>query len=284
MLIPHRFQKEVGVHLVGSALRIPNHPGLLAIFGEPGNGKTVMLREHLKLLDVEVIKLDATRLTDKFEGEPEKRIAEAYREAERMIADGCPAVIVIEDIDKVLGEHGDTEHSGNHHAVIQSLMSITDGTIRDSASHPELYVPFIATGNYDDNLYEPLRRTGRFRFFMWDPKKDERVDIIQSIFKFKHRWQAKLVERHYSDKDISYFADKVERYLSEKVAHFGCRGCIREILENDDYRSKIRQQLDSAFADVDWLEVMGIRPRIAKIQIKRKDVDYACTSTADDYE
>lgn len=241
-----------------------------------------MLREHLEGLEVKVIPLDAAKLTDKYEGEPIQRIQKVYHEAEELIAKGIRAVIVIQDIDKILEENGDTEHSGNHNAVVQEFMRITDGTVRENATHPELHVPFIATGNYGDSLYEPLRRSGRFRFFEWEPSKDERIDIIQSIFNFSERWKARLVEKRYSGKDIAFFSDMVEHHSSEMLSCYGCNGCLKEMLENDDFRREILERYTNAVSRADWLKIMGIKPKI--IKLKRKDVDDVCTCTTDDHE
>jgi SpoVK/Ycf46/Vps4 family AAA+-type ATPase len=180
--IPSRFATEVRRHLLLNYAELSGQPLILGIFGSPGQGKTYQLRGILQSSGVRHYSVNAADLESDRAGQPGKLVVSKYTEAARWIESGCPAAMIIDDIDTTVGEWAQNTGTVNHQQVLAQIMHLADqpnaidniGTVRR--------VPIFVTGNDPGKIYPPLRRPGRMSIMHWQPTDAERVDLVQAIF------------------------------------------------------------------------------------------------------
>lgn len=118
----------------------------LCLQGPPGTGKSAYARYLAERMGLEVIQRRASDLLDKYVGETEKRIAEAFAEAS---AD--EAFLVFDEADSLLADRRGAQRNWEISQVNEMLTWME--------SHP---LPFACTTNYADKLDEAVLR--RFTF------------------------------------------------------------------------------------------------------------------------
>lgn len=255
-MIPERYQNEIGLHIIGNILRIDNYPLILAIFGEPGMGKTFQLREHLKYLNIRVFSINAADLENEYAGVPAKLLREQYINASAEISNGQPAAIVIDDIDTTVGEWERNTGTVNHQEIIAFLMHLADNPNFIENIGYINRVPTFVTGNNYNLMYEPLRRPGRAKLFEWEPTEDEKIDIIVSIFKTINRGLAKKIVNKFPDKPISYFSELYATYCTKSLLKYASNASINYLLQDERYRDSLYNQYINALDDIDWYRVI----------------------------
>ncbi|MCL2105792.1 MAG: AAA family ATPase [Oscillospiraceae bacterium] len=208
--VPQRFLREIQLHLIHCTWphTIPDAPLILGIEGPPGDGKTVNAQEAIKSLGWEYIALSTSDFGSSQEAECSKKLRAKYAEASIFSQHrGKPYVLICDDIDAAIGQWGGlTQYTVNTQFITGELMhlcgknspmevetsklsidarelikvSLNDSPVSNVTTIP---VPIIFTGNDFTKLYAPLLRAGRMRKFEWIPDEDERIIIIESIFK-----------------------------------------------------------------------------------------------------
>lgn len=213
-IVSDRFKGVIYAHLVLNLQPNPlsGTPLILAIHGHPGTGKSFQLREVLCEYGVETQQLASSDFEDQFAGEPAKIIRRAYVDS-GVNANGKPRALVVNDLDAAIGQWGDlVQSTTNRQHVLGELLSICDEPT-GLDSDPTLRTPIFITANDLTKLYQPLVRTGRARFFYWEPSHAELTRIVAGIYcdSLDLKEVAELIDRVGSTR-VSDYSDLLNSY------------------------------------------------------------------------
>jgi AAA+ superfamily predicted ATPase len=147
--------------------RLPFPRGIL-LLGVPGCGKSLSAKAVAREWDLPLLRLDATRLYNKYVGETERNLHRAMRAAERV----SPAVLWIDEIEKAFAIEGSGDDGGLSLRLLGTFLSWLQ-----ERKHP---VFVVATANDITRLPPELVRKGRFDevFFVDLPGVGEREAIF----------------------------------------------------------------------------------------------------------
>lgn len=263
-MIPDRFISEINTHLLGNMLEIDDYPLILAIIGKPGMGKTWQLRQHLKLLGIEVYSISSADLESERAGAPAKLLKQQYVNASVNISKKNPPALVIDDIDTTVGEWEQNTGTVNHQGILAFLMHIADNPYYIENIGKMNRVPVFFTGNNFELLYKPLRRPGRTRRFDWEPQKEEKVEIITSyLSKITNAKDiaSKLVNS-FPDQSISFYTDFIAAQKLECLGEFANKAAFKYILSDSQYKCKLYQKYMNLWNHVDWIKIIAERHEI----------------------
>jgi len=191
--VPARFMDSVTMHLVKNAFaeqgRLRGVPLILGIWGPKGAGKSFNCELVCKALGATAVVISAGELEDESAGEPGRRIRERYRTASQTIKNsGVLSCLIINDLDAGCGRFKDTQVTVNNQIVMGTLMNLCDHPERASVGESWREdktlrrVPIIITGNDLSTLYAPLLRDGRMEKFMWEPNREEIVEMVFALY------------------------------------------------------------------------------------------------------
>lgn len=189
--VPERFKKVVVLHIIKNLLaeNPADAPLLLGIHGPSGDGKTYQCHQVLSEMGVRQFLIAGSELEDFQAGQPAAFIRARYVDAGNHIKKArelrdplLGAAVIINDFDAGVGNWGErVQYTVNRQNVIVQLMHLADyPTLLEDISVPR--VPIILTGNDFTKLYSPLVRAGRMTSFEWQPTKEEKVGIVNTIF------------------------------------------------------------------------------------------------------
>lgn len=252
MFIPVRFSQMVDAHMLGNMLDIEHYPLILAIVGRPGTGKTFQLRNYLKIIGVQSFSVSAADLESDRAGEPAKLLQQKYVEASSSISSGKPSILLIDDIDTTLGEWKNHTGTVNHQDVLAFLMHIADAPCYIENIGTLNRVPIFFTGNYFDKMYKPLIREGRANRFDWEPTREEKISIVDSIFGFKDKKIAERLIDAYPAEKLSFFSNMLVNKKIEQLVRISGDVNFGLILTKYGYRDKLYSKYCNLINDMLW--------------------------------
>ncbi len=260
-MIPDRFISQINTHLLGNMLEIDDYPLILAIIGKPGMGKTWQLRQHLKLLGIQVYSINSADLESERAGAPAKLLKQQYVDASVNISRKNPSALVIDDIDTTVGEWEQNTGTVNHQGILAFLMHIADSPYYIENIGKMNRVPVFFTGNNFELLYEPLRRPGRTRLFDWEPKKEEKVEIITSyLSKITNAKDIALeLVNSFPDQSISFYTDFFATLKLEYLMRFANKATFKYILSDSRYKYELYQKYMDLYNHTDWKKIITER-------------------------
>lgn len=210
---PHvspRFFAQVRSHLIANFAALPLRPCMMGIFGPPGEGKSLQLERSIERCNVEVVWVNAGDLESDNAGEPARILVDVLRSAASATADGEPTAVVLHDVDTTLGEWRNNTGTVNHQHLIAELMHFAD---RPTAPRfGGVRIPVFVTGNDGTKLYAPLTRARRMALFSWIPTPDEKVEIVNALFRraSSDPFGPALIGQ-FDDEAVAFFADVLSR-------------------------------------------------------------------------
>jgi hypothetical protein len=130
-----------------------------------------------------------------------------YLQASEAIKSGKPSLVLINDIDTVLGNWGSlVQYTVNRQVVFGQLMAFCDYPNSVSGQNVAR-VPIIVTGNDPATLYEPLLRPGRTRVFPWVPTPEDRCQILRPMFPEISESSLVSLITEFPDRPVSFWGD-----------------------------------------------------------------------------
>ncbi len=202
----------VGFSEEARQLNLPSPKGILLV-GVPGCGKSLCAKVIASRWKQPLVRLDASRLFDKFVGETEKN----FRKATAIVDAMAPCVFWIDEIEKIMGsvDSGADGGAGNRaFGVFLTWMQ---------EKQPGVFL--VATANDISRLPPELLRKGRFDeiFFVDLPSLAERSEIIQIQIK-RHKLKDGVI-------DASKLAAAAESFSGAEIEQFlttSLLKCLRE--------------------------------------------------------
>ena len=228
-VINARYRSAIEAHIAGNlVIRNTESPLILGVFGPPGEGKTFQLDYICRDLGLHQIIISPGELENEHAGRPAEILREAYLKAGDTNL-RVPSVLVINDIDTVLGDWGElVQYTTNRQLVYGQLQSfcdfpnlVLDTTVRRT--------PIIITGNNPSILYRPLLRPGRMRLVEWVPSFDEKVAIVSGIFPSISLVTMKGLVSEYSERSIAFWADVAATCWEISVSKWLLRENVRSL-------------------------------------------------------
>lgn len=134
-------------------LGIKPHKGIL-LFGEPGNGKTMIAKAIANEIKAHFIPISGPELLSKWHGESEERLREKFIEARKK----QPSIIFFDEIDSIAQRRTDSDSGRLDSKFVNQLLTLMDGM--------ETYgnVSVLASTNRPELLDQALLRPGRFDY------------------------------------------------------------------------------------------------------------------------
>ncbi|MFK4088285.1 AAA family ATPase [Kribbella sp. NPDC020789] len=206
-IIDPAFTEVVRNHLIGNlAVRNTESPLVLAIFGPPGEGKTFQTEAICADLGVRTFVISPGELESENAGHPGQIIRQQYLAAGN-VQGRSPGVLVINDIDTVLGDWGQlVQYTVNRQIVYGQLMALCDFP-QEVAGMETRRVPIVLTGNDPSIIYQPLLRPGRARVFRWQPTTRQRLPVVSSILPWLRESEAAGLLEEFPHQPISFWSD-----------------------------------------------------------------------------
>ncbi|MFC9688279.1 AAA family ATPase [Kribbella sp. NPDC056951] len=206
-IIDPGFTEVVRNHLIGNlAVRNTESPLILAIFGPPGEGKTFQTEAICADLGVRTFVISPGELESENAGHPGQIIRQQYLAAGNNQA-RSPGVLVINDVDTVLGDWGQlVQYTVNRQIVYGQLMALCDFPL-EVAGMATRRVPIVLTGNDPSIIYPPLLRPGRARVFRWEPSVHQRLPVVASILPWLREPEAFGLLEEFPHQSISFWSD-----------------------------------------------------------------------------
>lgn len=256
LVIPDRFIQQIDAHILGNMLNIDEYPLIMAIIGEPGMGKTYQLRKYLEAIGIDIVSVSAADLESDRAGEPAKLLQQKYIEASSSVSKHNPSIMLIDDVDTTLGEWKKNTGTVNHQDILAFLMHIADNPHYIENVGPVNRVPIFFTGNNFELLYKPLVRNGRAIRFDWEPSREEKIEIIRSIFSFEDSKKAEILVDAYPEKEISFFSNMLASESIARLAAIAKNVVFEYILTDKDYKNGLLDKYYKERQQIDWDSIL----------------------------
>lgn len=260
-VLDRQLELEILSHLVVNRRKnVPATGGnlILAVEGRPGEGKTFHCKTVLGRAGVSAVRFQLSEFESQSAGVPAVKLVEAYLEASEAIAAGTESALLIEDMDLALGparraaRREIVQYTMNRDLVVGAVMSLCDSPLlvdvpdeskRDDHGGRVLTrrVPIIITGNDFSNSYPALLRPGRARHLRWEPARETRLAVVQSLFESLGADEVEELVGKYRNAPIAFWAsvaDELERdLLRERIGDSldaDSDITLTELIEDDD--------------------------------------------------
>jgi SpoVK/Ycf46/Vps4 family AAA+-type ATPase len=139
--------------------------GLSALFsGPPGTGKTMVAGIMARELDMELFRIDLSRVVSKWIGETEKNLGKVFDEASL-----SHAIILFDEADSLFAKRTEVKSSVDRYANLEVNYLLQRMEAYEGVS--------ILTTNYDENLDEAFKRRLNFRIEFPFPDIDAREKL-----------------------------------------------------------------------------------------------------------
>lgn len=132
------------------------------LFGSPGNGKTYLAEALAGELGIPFLTVSIARLQSMWIGQTTERVVEAFTSA----AAQAPCVLLLDEIDAVLGDRGGMQDAASETPKLVNALLTELSSIRGKG------VVVMAATNYPDRLDAAGRREGRFDVKLEIPAPD----------------------------------------------------------------------------------------------------------------
>lgn len=152
-------------------------PAGALLWGPPGCGKTLVAQAVANEAQASFILINGPELLNKYVGESERAVRELFQRARS----STPCILFFDEIDSIVPRR-DNSSTDAGARVVNALLTELDGAQDRSG----IYV--IGTTNRPDMIDAAMLRPGRLsiRLFVDLPTADERVDILNAIYKTCH--------------------------------------------------------------------------------------------------
>ncbi|KAH8061879.1 ATP binding protein [Aureococcus anophagefferens] len=208
-------------------------------YGPPGCGKTLMAKAVANECQANFISVKGPELLTMWFGESEANVRDLFEKARA----AAPCVLFFDELDSIAGQRGGSSGDGGGAAdrVINQLLTEIDGV----GSKKNVFV--IGATNRPDIIDAALMRPGRLDQLIYIPMPDleSRLSILKATLR-----KSPIS----TDVDLDFLAANTEKYTGADLTEICQRAAklaIRENIERDIEREKLREENEDAMDDVD---------------------------------
>jgi len=161
-------------------------PRGILVRGAPGSGKELLVRSVARECNAQVLFVDSSALLGTYAGESERRLREAFAEAEARAASGVSVILVLDRIEAICAIR--KSGGGSSNRVVAQIL-----TLLDSASSMQALqsgaVTVVALTSQAERLDPALRRPGRLdrEIEIAAPSVADRLEILTAHSRFLQR-------------------------------------------------------------------------------------------------
>lgn len=205
ILVPKRFMEIVACHVIAPYLKEDKNykpPIYLAVEGEPGEGKTAQAIATCTQKGVYVIYISASSLSGSHENDAKEKFQKIYNYAMQLKQNSLVAIIIDDFHKGIVNNDDNVKKTINTNVLVGHMMNIAE-------HNGSIHIPIILTANELSSVYAPLLRIGRTDIFIWEPRSDEKREIIFSI-----------ISSFVTEKDSKKFEHFYKKYSNQNIAFF----------------------------------------------------------------
>ena len=153
----------------GFSEKLPHGRGLSILFsGPPGTGKTMVAGIIAAELEMDLFKIDLSRVVSKFVGETEKNLARVFNEAKE-----SHSIILFDEADSLFSKRTEVKSSIDRYANLEVNFLLQKIEAFEGIT--------ILTTNFEKSIDEAFKRRLNFRLFFPFPDVDARIRLWQVI-------------------------------------------------------------------------------------------------------
>lgn len=225
-IIDTNFRKMVLTHIIANYNQTLKMPMFLAIYGNPGEGKTFQTLRICREHGIKICYFSGSELSGNYERDSILDIDDNYKRACNYYYgdEKEPCVIVIDDFHlSPASTKAGVGTTVNSQLLTGFLMNLCD----KARNTPNYRIPIILLGNTFENVYDPLKRDGRMDFYHWKAPKELKEKIILNLFSdcLKKR-------------DLKQLQAFIDRYIGKPISFFS-------EIKNDIEKKAIKNYIDS---------------------------------------
>lgn len=209
-VIDSEFRKVVLTHIIANYNETLKMPMYLAIYGEPGDGKTFQTLQICREHGIKICYFSGAELSGNYERDSILDIDDNYKRACNYYygEEKIPCVIIIDDFHlSPASTKAGVGTTVNSQLLTGFLMNLCD----KARNTPDYRIPIILLANTFKYVYEPLKRDGRMDFYHWKAPEKLKEKIIFNLFAdYLKRSDLKQLQNFidtYIDKPVSFFAE-----------------------------------------------------------------------------
>jgi AAA+ superfamily predicted ATPase len=263
IFVPKRFLENVACHIIAPYLQEDKQykpPIYLAIKGLPGQGKTAQSIATCTQKGGCVIYVSASTLSGSHENEAKEKLQRIYNKAIELRTKVL-TTIIIDDFHKgILNEDENIKKTINSDILTGYMMNIAE-------HNGSVHIPIILTANDLSQIYAPLLRAGRADVFLWEPKQEEKREIvfriISSFLNDKNEKKFNSFFRRYNNENIAFFAQ-----LKNQWRKVTLKDCIHDI---SDFNSENIQKINNIINSYKYNLTYNMLNDIAELLIKERN-------------
>jgi transitional endoplasmic reticulum ATPase len=211
-------------------------PRGILVRGAPGSGKELLVRSVARECNAKVLFVDSSALLGTYAGESERRLREAFADAEARAASGVSVILVLDRIEAICAIR--KSGGGSSNRVVAQIL-----TLLDSASSMQALqsgaVTVVALTSQAERLDPALRRPGRLdrEIEIAAPSVADRLEILTAHSRFLQRADNVSLDE-LARQTVGFVGADLAALCRE--AAFSALRAARSVVENADFAQALR--------------------------------------------